>query len=61
MIIRVKEKESGEEKENDREERTSERGRNEEENKKALGSSLLDNDSSVEIGYGLCYFIVNSK
>ena len=28
---------------------------------KALRSSLLDHDSSVEVGYGLCYFIVNSK
>ena len=23
-------------------------------------SRLLDHDSSVEVGYGLCYFIVNS-
>ena len=28
---------------------------------KALRSRLLDHDSSVEVGYGLCYFIVNSK
>ena len=61
MIIRVKEKESGEEKEKEEKERTSERGRNEEESRKALRNSLLDHDSSVEVGYGLCYFIVNSK
>ena len=25
----------------------------------ALRNSLLDHNSSVEVGYGLCYFIVN--
>ena len=60
MIIRVKEKESEEEKEKDRKGRTSERKRTKRK-AKALRSSLLDHDSSVEVGYGLCYFIVNSK
>ena len=42
--------------ENEREKRETKR-----KSKKALGSSLLDNDSSVEVGYGLFYVIVNSK
>ena len=59
MIISVKEKEIGEE--------TKNRGTNERElertqrKAKVLGDSLLDHDSSVEVGYGLCYFIVNPK
>ena len=54
MIIRVKEKEYGEGKI-----KRTERGRNEREKgeakrkTKALGSSLFDHDSSVEVGYGL--------
>ena len=62
MITRVKQKESGEGKI-----KRAERGINEWEKwetkrkAKAFGSSLFDHDSSVEVGYGLCYFIVNSK
>ena len=49
-------------KEKEKEERE-ERAREGEAKRKAksLRSSLLDHDSSVEVGYGLCYFIVNSK
>ena len=38
------------------------RGREEqrENKKKHWRSRLLNHDSSVEVGYGLCYFIVNS-
>ena len=62
MIIRVKEKESGEGKIKRTGERESERDKGEAKRKaKALRSSLLDHNSSVEVGYGLCYFIVNSK
>ena len=48
MIIRVKEKESGEGK------REGERARKREqrEQQRHWGSSLLDHDSSVEVGYG---------
>ena len=60
MIIRVKEKESGEGKIRKRG-RTSEKKGEAKRKEKALRSSLLDHDSSVEVGYGLCYFIVNSK
>ena len=43
-------------------ERENEREKGEAKRKaKALGSSLFDHDSSVEVGYGLYYFIVNSK
>ena len=50
MIIRVKQKERNKrEKEENAEE------------SKGLGDSLLDHDSSVKVGYGLCYLIVNSK
>ena len=43
--------------------RRNERAREGEAKRKAktLRSRLLDHDSSVEVGYGLCYFIVNSK
>ena len=61
MIIRVKEKEPEEEKEKDREGRTNERERERRRKQRHWGSSLLDHDSSVEVGYGVCYFIVNSK
>ena len=58
MVIRIKEKELESEKEegrtNDRERRRMQR------KAKVLGDSLLDHDPSVEVGYGLCYFIVNS-
>ena len=55
MITRVKQKEFGEGKikRTGREERTSERERTKRK-AKALRSSLLDHDSSVEVGYGLC-------
>ena len=54
MIIRVKRKREG------REGRTSERERRTKRKQGHWGSRLLDHDSSVEVGYGLCYFIVNS-
>ena len=50
MIIRVKEKERNEQEKEENAEKS-----------KGLGDSLLDHDSSVEVGYGLCYLIVNSK
>ena len=62
MIIRVKEKKSGEGKNKKNRERENEREKGEAKRKaKALRSSLLDHNSLVEVGYGLCYFIVNSK
>ena len=50
---------SEEKKEKERDERT----REGETKRKAKHwrSRLLDHDSSVEVGYGLCYLIVNSK
>ena len=63
MISRVKEKKSGEGKikRTRRGENERDKGETKRKSKKALGSSLHDHDSSVEVGYGLCYFIVNSK
>ena len=52
MIIRVKEKESGKKnKKTERGERVRERGRRRKQ--RHWGSSLVDHDSSVEVGYGL--------
>ena len=63
MIIRVKEKGLNKEKQKEqREEERHEQGKEKNaEESKGLGDSLLDHDSSVEVGYGLCYLIVNSK
>ena len=62
MIIRVKEKESGKGKiERTERGRTSEKKGETKRKAKALRSSLLDHNSLVEVGYGLCYVIVNSK
>ena len=62
MLIRVKEKGVGirkiERTKRERESRTRKR-RNKKKNK-ALRNCLLDHESSVEVGYGLCYLIVNS-
>ena len=41
--------------------RENDRGKRETKRKaKVLGDSFLDREFSVEVGYGLCYFIVNS-
>ena len=60
IIISVKEKES---KKKNKKKRRNERAREGEAKRKAkaLGSSLIAHDTSVEVGYGLCLFIVNSK
>ena len=57
IIIRVKEKESAPEKSKKTEGRTSKRETTKRKAKRHWGSSLLDHDSSVEVGYGLflCY------
>ena len=63
MIIRVKEKEFEEGKKSERDRKrgiTSEKQREAKRKAEALRNSLLDHNSSVEVGYGLCYFIVNS-
>ena len=63
MVIRVKEKELNKEKE----ERDIKRGRTIERREKRRGKqrfweiACLIANSSVEVGYGLCYLIVNSK
>ena len=61
MIIRVKEKESGKKNKKNREGEQARKRENEEESKRHWGDSLIDHDSLVEVGYGLCYLIVNSK
>ena len=63
MLIRVKERGLNKKnrKNREREKRTIERERGMKKKAKNLRISLLDHNSSVEVGYGLCYFIVNSK
>ena len=62
MVIRVKEKSLNKENRKNREKR-GERTREGETKRKARHwrSRLLDHDSSVGVGYGLCYSVVNSK
>ena len=58
MLIRVKEKGL-----NKKKKKNTERGRNDrlrERGTQLWESRLLGRNSSVEVGYGLCYFIVNS-
>ena len=61
MLIRVKERGFEYEKEKNRKRGRNDREREERRGKQwSWGNCLLDHQSSVEVGYGLCYFIVNS-
>ena len=60
MVIRVKERSLNKEKRTVKKGEMSETKRRTKRKAEALSNSLLDNNSSVEVGYGLCYFIVNS-
>ena len=61
MVIRVKKKSLNKEK-SEKEKERDKQNREGETKKKAKHwkSRFLDFNSSVEVGYGLCYFIVNS-
>ena len=60
MTIRVKEKGLNKKNRKNRERREKRAREREERRRKQRfwGDSLFDRDSSVEVGYGLCYFIV---
>ena len=62
ILIRVKEKKDLNKKDRKNREKREKRSRERGTKKKAkiLRISLRDHNSSVEVGYGLCYFIVNS-
>ena len=63
MVIRVKQGNLKEEKikKRKKKERAREKEKNTEESKSIGEVDCLIHDPSVEVGYGLCYFIVNSK
>ena len=63
MIIRVKRKdfEEGKIERTEKKGETNERRENEEKAKSIGEVDCLIHDSSVEVGYGLCYSVVSSK